>query len=291
MPITSFGIIVYRMHPIRGTEYLMICRKDTLGYIDFMRGKYVVQNKQYIMNMLKQMTVDEKNGLLTGDFDMLWKKLWGESSNYLKYKKEELISKEKYETLLKGYSEKRYTGASELQNSHIHSSTDYSSLRRDVKGVVVKPASSTHSVEQYTLASLIQESYSYGVWKEPEWGFPKGRPKFKEKDLTCAIREFAEETGYQSPLLKHIYNIHPFEEIFTGSNYKSYRHKYFLMYMDYTESLTNTSYEKIEISKMEWKTYEECLSSIRTYNLEKKKLVMNIHHLLSNNRILFHSPS
>ena len=34
----------------------MICRKDTLGHIDFMRGKYNVTNKPYILNMLNQMT-------------------------------------------------------------------------------------------------------------------------------------------------------------------------------------------------------------------------------------------
>ncbi len=254
MPITSFGIILYRIHPVRGLEYLMICRKDTLGYIDFMRGKYVVHNKAYIMNMLKQMTIEEKNGLLKGNFNLLWKQLWGESANYLKYKKEELVSKQKYELLLKGI--------------YIKSNID-------------------HMVDKYTMASLIQESYQYGVWKEPEWGFPKGRPKYREKDLNCALREFSEETGYDCQILKHIHNIHPFEEIFTGSNYKSYKHKYFLMYIDYTESLEKTSYEKIEISKMEWKTYEECMSSIRAYNLEKKKLITNIHQFLSNYKLFF----
>jgi hypothetical protein len=51
MPITSIGIIVFRKHNER-IEYLMIRRRDTLGYIDFMRGKYSVNNRDYIMNML-----------------------------------------------------------------------------------------------------------------------------------------------------------------------------------------------------------------------------------------------
>ena len=37
-PITSFGIIVFRIKEDT-PQYLMIRRKDTLGYIDFMRGK------------------------------------------------------------------------------------------------------------------------------------------------------------------------------------------------------------------------------------------------------------
>jgi len=42
-PITSFGIIVFRIKNDI-PQYLMIRRKDTLGYIDFMRGKYSAYN-------------------------------------------------------------------------------------------------------------------------------------------------------------------------------------------------------------------------------------------------------
>jgi hypothetical protein len=64
MPITSNGVIAYRIIPhTNEIQYLMICRKDTLGYIDFMRGKFPVFQKQYIMNMLLQMTIDERNRL------------------------------------------------------------------------------------------------------------------------------------------------------------------------------------------------------------------------------------
>ena len=83
MPITSIGIIAFRIrrnsHEEPRIEYLLIRRKDTLGYIDFMRGKYSVYNKDYIMNMLKQMTRDEKERLCTHDFNQLWKDIWGNS--------------------------------------------------------------------------------------------------------------------------------------------------------------------------------------------------------------------
>ena len=52
----------------------MIRRKETLGYIEFMRGKYTIQNKEYILNLIKQMTVTEKEGLLNINFGELWKK-------------------------------------------------------------------------------------------------------------------------------------------------------------------------------------------------------------------------
>jgi hypothetical protein len=47
----------------------MICRKDTLGYIDFIREKYVLQGLEYITNMFKQMTYLEKKSIMENDFD------------------------------------------------------------------------------------------------------------------------------------------------------------------------------------------------------------------------------
>ena len=39
-PIMSFGIICYRYNIYsKEIEYLLICRKDSLGYVDFLRGK------------------------------------------------------------------------------------------------------------------------------------------------------------------------------------------------------------------------------------------------------------
>ena len=124
-----------------------------------------------------------------------------------------------------------------------------------------------------------------GGWSEPEWGFPKGRRNFHEKDYECALREMTEETGYPSHLVKNIKNILPFDEIFMGSNYKSYKHRYYLMYMNYDDSLMMDNFEKSEVSRMEWKSYEECMATIRPYNLEKKRLITQIEHTLSRYRL------
>ena len=47
LPITSIGIVAFRMKN-NNPEFLMIRRKDTLGHVDFMRGKYSVNNKDYL---------------------------------------------------------------------------------------------------------------------------------------------------------------------------------------------------------------------------------------------------
>jgi len=239
LPITSFGVISFSFNVNGEPIYLMIRRKDTLGYIDFMRGKYSVQNKHYILNMFKQMTVQEKAKLRAESFDVLWKEIWEGNPVLNQYKTEEIISREKFNNL----------------NAGIVLKNDY-----------------------YTLTSIIDESEKYDAWSEPEWGFPKGRRNYQEKDYDCALREFGEETGHDFKSLKNVQNVLPFEEIFTGSNYKSYKHKYYLMYMKLSDTIAPVSYQTSEVSKMEWKTYDECVSCMRTYNLEKKRVITNVHN-------------
>jgi len=240
-PITSIGIVVFRINQGQN-EYLMIRRKDSLGYIDFMRGKYSVFNKYYILNMLKQMTVSEKERLAKNDFDYVWNELWGDRNVSLQYKNEETASRDKYNILVSG----------------VNSKDDF-----------------------YKLSDLIEESNLYDVWEETEWGFPKGRRNYQEKDFDCALREFSEETGYSIDHLQNVQNIVPYEEIFMGSNYKIYKHKYYLMYMEFENTTDITKYEPSEVSKMEWKSFQECEDSIRSYNLEKKRLISKIHNALT----------
>ena len=67
-PITSIGIIIFRI--INGErQYLTICRRNSLGYVDFMRGKYPLSNKIYLKNIIYEMTNDEKQSLLKNEFD------------------------------------------------------------------------------------------------------------------------------------------------------------------------------------------------------------------------------
>jgi 8-oxo-dGTP pyrophosphatase MutT (NUDIX family) len=193
------------------------------------------------------MTIDEKNRLRTGNFTELWKNLWGGEKLSNQYKSEENISREKYNAL------------------------------KD--GIMIKST-------LYTLDTLLDESAIYQQWSEPEWGFPKGRRNMQEKDYECAIREFSEETGYNPSILKNIHNIIPFEENFSGSNYKSYKHKYYLMHMDVSANEVLHKYDDSEVSKVEWKTYDEVMECIRPYNLEKKDFFKKVNACLTKYRIL-----
>ena len=83
-------------------------------------------------------------------------------------------------------------------------------------------------------------------------------------------------------------NILPFEELFIGSNHKCYKHKYFIGIVKPNKnnlSVEKLKYQTSEVSKLEWKTYEECLSSIRPYHIEKQKVLSNVHNTLIENII------
>ena len=57
-------------------RYLLIRRKDSLSYVEFMRGKYKLTNHAYIQLLCNEMTTTERRKLLTGTFSELWHALW-----------------------------------------------------------------------------------------------------------------------------------------------------------------------------------------------------------------------
>jgi len=74
-------------------------------------------------------------------------------------------------------------------------------------------------------------------------------------------------------------NLLTFKNIFTGSNYKTYKHKYYVAVME-NEEEPNKSYQDTEVSKMEWKTFDQALELIRPYNLEKKEVLTRVEKTL-----------
>lgn len=244
LPITSYGIIAFKCGT-EGIEYLMIRRKDSFGYVEFMRGKYSANNLNYIVTIINEMSKDEKHKIVTYSFDRLWSEMWGDTIMINQYKNEELMSRRRFELLRDGV----------LINDKI-----------------------------ITLADMVQMSNT--EWNEPEWEFPKGRRNQKEKDLDCALREFEEETGINQNNISIIENVLPFEETFIGSNHKSYKHKYFLAYVNcFSNENILSNFQETEVSKLEWKTIDKCLETIRPYNLEKKELIININKVLQEYRL------
>jgi len=69
-PIMSLGIILYKIDTGK-IKYLMVQRRDTLGFVEFMRGKYNLENEKYIYELFKIMTENERLNILSYEFDIL----------------------------------------------------------------------------------------------------------------------------------------------------------------------------------------------------------------------------
>jgi len=86
-PVLSCGIILLqsKSNPTKPTtlpldmndiQVLMIRRKDSMSYTEFMRGKYDPSDVKYVYTLLQNMTQYELDSLKTVPFDLLWSKLW-----------------------------------------------------------------------------------------------------------------------------------------------------------------------------------------------------------------------
>lgn len=80
-------------------KLLMIRRKNSLNYIEFIRGKYDIKDKQHIGKMLKYMTKEENLRIKSENFEDMWNDLWKETAKSKAYQKEFNMSKTKFEEL------------------------------------------------------------------------------------------------------------------------------------------------------------------------------------------------
>lgn len=240
-PITSYGIIIFRKNKKSNNEveYLMINRKNSFGYIDIVRGKYSSGNVEHIQNIVNEMSTEEKEKIKIEPFKSLWSDMWGVTpKSQFQHRNEEFVANKKFESVRNGIP------------------------------------ITENDCKTYSWVDLIESSST--SWDEPEWEFPKGRRNHQEKDIDCAIREFEEETGIPSSVISLVENVVPFEETFIGTNFKSYKHKYYLAYLNEWD-ISIENYQKTEVSKLQWKTIGQCISSIRPYNLEKKELITKVN--------------
>lgn len=86
--------------------FLMISRKNSLGYIEFIRGRYNPEDITTVKHLIDQMTEMEiRNILLTESFDDLWCDLWKKTARNKNYEKEFEIAREKFIRLKENHME------------------------------------------------------------------------------------------------------------------------------------------------------------------------------------------
>lgn len=116
-PIKSYGIILYKLcEQTNKINYVMICRKHSIGYIEFIRGNYKIDNINYLYTIFDSMTNKELHNIQTLSFKELWNNLWNHKHNQnIEFKKSKRkfydLKNDKYsinlDTLI-NHSKKRY---------------------------------------------------------------------------------------------------------------------------------------------------------------------------------------
>lgn len=258
-PITSFGIIAFKVvnspeeerydkndtlksileqcggknvYEYPKIKFLMIQRKDTMGYTDFVRGKYTNSDNlrdEIIKVCLNEMTSKEKENLLNKSFDQIWSDLWINHDSKC------------------------------FKNEYEHAKRKFQNL---------------------DIPSLVKSSRNSFDFQE--FGFPKGRRNMKETNISCAEREFYEETGYDSTGYDFIRNYPTIQEEFIGTNGVHYRHIYYLVKMK-----DNVSPPKIdrsnkiqtgEVQNIGWFSLDECTLLMRPYDTAKKGVIRSVYY-------------
>jgi len=238
-PITSFGIICYKI--INNIcYYVMVQRKDSLCYTEFIRGKYDIKNIKYITKLFSNMTKEEQNRIVNNDFDMLWNTMWVNNTNSMR--KEYNISSNKFKTLKNGYKIK-------------------------TNGIILDV-----NIQTFIVSKCLGET---------EWEFPKGRRKINEKDISCALREFEEESGIKKCYLTVEDNFKQYEETFMGNNKLRYRNIFYVASYNKDDInsvfFNNNNSDQIkEIKDVKWFDYDSISEKINT-KVEKYELFKRIH--------------
>ena len=217
-------------------KFLMIRRKKTLGYIEYIRGRYDENDINTYTSLFEQMTPTEISDIKNLSFLVLWNDLWQKNADNKFYKSE-------FE-------------AAQLKHNKLKEINNFNNYLDNIK-------------TEYEI---------------PEWGFPKGRRIYLEKNLNCACREFEEETGLTNSEYTIINNIPHIQEIFYGTDNILYKHIYYyaLCKSDIDVTLNDNNLNQMEeIGDIGWFNYKECRNLIRSYHYERQKILNETYIFLS----------
>jgi 8-oxo-dGTP pyrophosphatase MutT (NUDIX family) len=237
-------------------KVILVQRRNTIGFIEFMRGKYEVENHEYIIKLFNMLTFDEKRILREYEaFDAI-RKIIGLGRDNI-YKKEYDESKSKFEM---------------LQN-HTEGNMIYKLLDK--------------SITRWNSPEWGVPKGRRKVWVPHNYNNPSQNCS-GEIEIDCAVREFVEETGIKYNNLIVYRNVKPLEELYKGINGVLYKHVYYLaMVKDNEEARTNVECVErggqynFEVSNVKCFGLSECHRIIRPYYISKLNAIKKGFQLIN----------
>lgn len=290
-PITSYGLICYYKNKI-----VLVRRKFTFSFIDFLMGKYNIENVSYLIKLFSRMTRAEIKYIVENmDFNVL-RNIIG-LNNYTKYHKNEYEnSKVKFlyinnmniiEEIIICidyiFNENFYLLLSECQNYKCI----YNKQKKEI-------------IDKNNINDLKKNIINKKIYAEPEWEIPKGKRKDKECNLDTSIREFIEESNISNVIVYQ--NIIPLEERVTTINNNIYKNIYYLSELSNLYEINNISLnddeilipvdknnkeQSKEISKVGIISISLIDKYLRDYQIEKKKVIYKSYQIFNNYKNYF----
>jgi len=99
-PITDEVMNLYK----NKIKILLVQRKHSFSYVEFIRGKYDETNVDKLTELLNLMTKEELDKILQNNFDTIWCDLWKKTATHLKYKQEYILSNNKFNYVQEKYN-------------------------------------------------------------------------------------------------------------------------------------------------------------------------------------------
>ena len=259
-PITSYGVILFRIkdwnqadalihgsptgydESKHGLQFLLIQRRDTISFIEIMRGKYKVSNHEYIIQLLNGMTATERERLLREPFENLWEGLWGtplETGHFYKFEREQ--ARQKLDLLR--------SGQPSLQDLIARAGPAWDTPewgfpkgRRDLR--------------ESEFACAMRE-----MWEETN---------IHEKDV-CVVRGL-DPLEEEFKGTNDIIYLHKYYMTFVPDGKGA---------QSFDQCFKENPHIRREIGNIKWCSLDEAVTHIRDTNEEKKKVLLRAAHLLS----------
>ena len=285
-PLSSYGVICFSRAENGEYQVVMVRRRHTMSYVEFLRGKYDVNGADYLVELFSGMTRAEIEFITQNpSFEVLRRDLGMDNNWKRAYKAEYDNSELKFNYILnlgilaniiravnhiwgtkfaevgdqalalaveKFWATDGKTGGARLdelqQRFNPNTKTDV------LGGGTVESKNLLQGDEQSptkhpNTTTKVSGRLEGKLYEEPEWGLPKGRRDNKETDLQCAIREFQEETQITANELTIFKNILPLEEVYVGNNGIKYRHIYFIAELTRDITDSDASAAKFAVNK------------------------------------------
>ena len=246
-PIVSYGIMLFK-YINNNFHLLLVQRKDSISYIEFIRGKYSITNTSKLLTILSNITKNELNMILNHNFDYLWNLLW--SSNIDK------------------------TSAKKFEKEYSASMKKFNFIK-----------SKTNTINIYDILTVLKINYNETEWGIPkgrrnlnESDIDVAQREFEEETnikssdyiILKSINPIRERfVGTNNIKYDHIYYIAiSYKNIIPTINY-------------------NNINQIIEIKNINFFTKEQSLKIIRKYENEKKKIINIGFNIINNLKLYF----